>query len=99
MSITFWDCEGREANFANSNAFQVLRAMGVEPDYCGEMEAEEFHSKLWHAIAKCDGELAPLVRASKQNGNLYEIGSDLSDMRRRVLLLQSLADTGKITWA
>jgi hypothetical protein len=50
------DCGGRgtvtfvadahAVNFANGNAFAVLAALGLEPDYCGEIQTGELTQRL-----------------------------------------------------
>ena len=44
MSMTFYVAEeqdGPEVNMSNGNAWAVLEFIGVEPDYGGEIDAEE----------------------------------------------------------
>lgn len=54
MSITFnadtdqGECHAdwiEGVNLANGNAFMVLRAMGIEPDYMGVHEASDFYNR------------------------------------------------------
>lgn len=51
MSITFYAvgqdgvCRGEGVNMANGNAFMVLREMGIEPDYHGQHDAQDFYER------------------------------------------------------
>lgn len=97
MSITFTDQDDAEVNFSNSNAMQCMRAMGIQPDYSGCMDAARFNHLAWKAWSKDDGALSAIVRPTTSGSNWLDFGSDLSDIRRRLYALTGLSAKGTIT--
>jgi hypothetical protein len=103
MSITFSTLAG-EVNFSNSNALLLQRAMGLEPDYCGQMPAAEFNRAAWAAWTLDDLALARFVRPKRiEQGAggavLYDCALDLSDIRARLLRLATeLGAEGTVSW-
>lgn len=48
-----FDWVDHSVNLANGNAYQALRLLGIEPDYCGEHDAADFVARCMLAIVEC----------------------------------------------
>jgi hypothetical protein len=42
--------DGPKVNISNDNAFQVMRALGLKPDYCGEISFPDFKRAYMRAM-------------------------------------------------
>lgn len=105
MSITFYfGRQGaaledmREVNFCNGNAAILMAAMGIQFDYSGSMNGEEFNRRAWAAYAKDDLELGALVRPRDCDGPMIDLGLDLTGIRDRLLRLASEGVVDWVTW-
>lgn len=79
--------QSSDFNMANSNALDFLEHLGLEPDYCGELEVE----KLWAAY---DAAL-PLLQGAHDRNDEYLEGR-LEQWRD--LLLSALHHKSPVCW-
>ena len=97
MSITFFHGE-HEANFANANAFALMRTLGIEPDYCGEIVGHELASRCLREINRATQRH---TRPTEVGHNFIDFGLDAEGIVRRLTALAEIgraAGNEKVNW-
>ena len=97
MSITFFHSE-HEANFANANAFALMKTLGIEPDYSGEIVGHELARRCLRAINRA---VQHHTRPTEVEGNFISFGLDAEGIVRRLIALAEIgraAGNEKVNW-
>lgn len=75
--------DGIKINLSNDNAFQVMRALGLKPDYCGEITFPDFKRAYMRAM---NTDLSRFAREPEQQDvviTTQEEGSNVVTMEKR----------------
>jgi len=109
MSMTFTiahriDVDGREVwshgecdatfNVHNAGGWAILRTIGIEPDYCGAVEAADVVARctMWRAVdAPARGIVEPSVRGGDGHATMVECGVGFEYVEARIAWLEELA--------
>lgn len=87
-------CELPELNMANSNAFDMMRALGEEPDCCGEWPLSKLHELLTKlTLLKCGVTSVFLESETVREGNIIHCGRDHEYVVRRASSLYEVVWT------
>ena len=78
-----------DMNMANANFSTFWNALGLEFDYCGEIEVDE----VIRALSFLDEKL--LLRANYVDGNFYSFGIDKVQAQRYINSLREIAGEAK----
>ena len=97
-------CDLPEVNMANGNAFDMLRALGEEPDYCGEWPLSKLHELMTKlTLLKCGITSVFLEKDTVREGNIIDCGRDSEYVIRRSGQLYEVVATAfkmgrAVTW-
>ena len=96
MSITFFAEGGRtehlEVNMANGNACAVMQVLGIVPDYCGSIKAEELIEKI-NSVSSVDaGVRNPSIDIEPGHATIIDCGRTEEYLRERISQLKTLAE-------
>jgi|OpeIllAssembly_1097287.scaffolds.fasta_scaffold05617_7 RecJ-like exonuclease len=97
-------CDLPEVNMANGNALDMLRALGEEPDDCGEWPLSRLHELMTKlTLLKCGITSVFLEKDTVREGNIIDCGRDSEYVIRRSGQLYEVVATAfkmgrAVTW-
>lgn len=96
MSITFFRDEGDdEINMSNANALAIMRAAGIEPDYCGTIQVGSIPNVLQSIMRRVNGDVSRYTRETVDEqgpgqARMISMGIDEDYVVNRLRQLQGL---------
>lgn len=105
MSITFFAEGSRtpelEVNMSNGNACAVMQVLGIVPNYCGSIKAEELIEKI-NSVSSVDaGVRNPSIDKEPGCATMIDCGRTEEYLRNRISQLKTLAENNlglEICW-
>lgn len=105
MSITFSpsnDYDKECLNVSNSNAYAILEVLGIEPYYCGSIEASELIEKIDSVTSVQSAVVEPTIEQIPGHATIIDCGRTEEYLIRRLRELRRMATNfpnQKIVWA